>query len=124
MSKSKPLRRIDIVEMQVSNLSTKVDMFINEMREQNRQRAAEIAALDIKITKMQEQTDAKFEKMQAQTDAKFEKMQAQTDAKFSKIEEKLDDMGKHVRNMAVTAVIGVVAIGAAVIGIAYSVITR
>lgn len=113
MSRLKPARRIDLIEMQVSNLSSKVDMFINEMREQNRQRAAEISALDVKIEKMQEQTDAKFAKMQEQSDAKF-----------AKIEEKLDDMGKHVRNMAVTAVIGVVAIGAAVIGIAYSVITR
>ena len=101
--------RVTALEVQVNNvtnkvdaLSTKVDMFIDEMREQNKQRAAEITELDKKIVKMQEQTDAKF----------------------SKIEEKLEDMGKHVRNMAVTAIVGVVAIGAAVIGIAYSVITR
>ena len=86
----------------ISVIETKVDMFIDEMREQNRMRAAEIRAMDERILKLQESTDAKFEKL----------------------EEKLDNMGKHVRNLAVTAMIGIGAMAVAVIGITYAVISK
>ena len=72
-------------------------------------RAAEIRAMDEKILKLQESTDAKFDKI---------------DAKFSKLEEKIDGMGKHVRNLAVTAMIGIGAMAVAVIGIAYAAVTK
>ena len=97
----------------ISVIETKVDMFIDEMREQNRMRAAEIRAMDEKILKLQESTDAKILKLQESTDAKFEKL-----------EEKLDNMGKHVRNLAVTAMIGIGAMAVAVIGITYAVISK
>lgn len=97
----------------ISVIETKVDMFIDEMREQNRMRAAEIRAMDEKFSKLQEQTDRKILKLQEQTDEKF-----------SKIQEKLDSMGKSVTTLAVTAMIGIGAMAAAVVGIAYSVISK
>ena len=102
-------------------------MFIDEMREQNKMRAAEIRAMDEKILKLQESTDAKILKIQESTDAKFDKIDAKfdkIDAKISKLEEKIDGMGKHVRNLAVTAMIGIGAMAAAVIGITYAAVTK
>ena len=99
----------DNISERISVIETKVDMFIDEMREQNKMRAAEIRAMDEKILKLQESTDAKFDKI---------------DAKFSKLEEKIDGMGKHVRNLAVTAMIGIGAMAVAVIGIAYAAVTK
>ena len=99
----------DNISERISVIETKVDMFIDEMREQNKMRAAEIRAMDEKILKLQESTDAKFDKI---------------DAKFSKLEEKIDGMGKHVRNLAVTAMIGIGAMAAAVIGITYAAVTK
>ena len=96
-------------ERRISVIETKVDMFIDEMRAQNKMRAEEIRALDAKILKLQESTDAKFDKI---------------DAKFGKLEEKIDNMGTHVRNLAVTAMLGIGAMAAAIIGIAYSVMTK
>ena len=93
----------------ISVIETKVDMFIDEMREQNRMRAAEIRALDEKILKLQERTDEKFDKIES---------------KIGKLEEKLDSLGMHVRNLAVTAMIGIGAMAVAVIGIAYSVMNK
>ena len=86
----------------ISVIETKVDMFIDEIREQNRMRAAEIRAMDEKILKLQESTDAKF----------------------GKLEEKIDSMDKHVRNLAVTVMIGIGAMVVAVIGITYAVISK
>lgn len=86
----------------ISVIETKVDMFIDEIREQNRMRAAEIRAMDEKILKLQESTDAKF----------------------GKLEEKIDSMDKHVRNLAVTAMIGISAMAVAVIVITYAVISK
>ena len=106
----------DNISERISVIETKVDMFIDEMREQNKMRAAEIRAMDEKILKLQESTDAKFDKI----DAKFDKI----GAKFSKLEEKIDGMGKHVRNLAVTAMIGIGAMAVAVIGIAYAAVTK
>ncbi len=107
-------------ERRISIIETKVDMFIDEIREQNKMRAAEIRAMDEKLVKLQESTDEKILKLQESTDAKFDKI----DAKFSKLEEKLDGMGKHVRNLAVTAMIGIDAMVVAVVSIAYSVVTK
>ena len=103
-------------ERRISIIETKVDMFIDEMRAQNKMRADEIRALDAKILKLQESTDAKFDKI----DEKFDKI----DAKFGKLEEKIDSMGKHVRNLAVAAMVGIGAMAAAIFGIAYSVINK
>ena len=96
-------------ERRISVIETKVDMFIDEMREQNRMRAAEIRALDEKILKLQERTDEKFDKIES---------------KIGKLEEKIDSLGMHVRNLAVTAMIGIGAMAVAVIGIAYSVMNK
>ena len=96
-------------ERRISVIETKVDMFIDEMREQNKMRAAEIRALDEKILKLQERTDEKFDKIES---------------KIGKLEEKIDSLGMHVRNLAVTAMIGIGAMAVAVIGIAYSVMNK
>ena len=114
-------------ERRISVIETKVDMFIDEMRDfktemrdRDNQRAAEIRALDEKILKLQESTDEKILKLQERTDAKFDKIES----KIGKLEEKIDSLSTHVRNLAVTAMIGIGAMAVAVIGIAYSVMNK
>lgn len=118
-----------------------------EIRALDAKMAAMQEATDAKLAKMQEATDAKLEKMQEATDAKLTAMQAVTDAKIAetnekiatlqastdarieKIEKKMDKLadkiegiGNHVRNLATTAMIGIAAMGATVIGsIVYSI---
>lgn len=69
--------------------------FKNEMREQNKMRAAEIAALT-----------------------------ASTDAKIESIRTTIDGMGKHVRNLAITAMVGIIAAGAGIAAMVISALSK
>lgn len=76
------------LKTRVSVIETKIDMFIDEMRERDSQRAAEIREIRASIDVMNN---------------------------------KIDEMGRHVRNIAVTTIIGIAAIGAAVVGFVYAI---
>ena len=87
--------RITSLEQQVSNVLTKMDMFIAELRDfktetrqQNEMRAMEIAEL-------RKKDDA---------------MNARIDEKFSKIDEKFEKILTQIQNMAIATVVGVGAI--------------
>ncbi len=82
------------IDSRVSSLEAKFEMFIgemrdfkNEIREQNKMRAAEIAEI-----RQKQESDMK------------------------EIRASIDGMGKHVRNLAVAAIVGIGAIAIAVIG--------
>ena len=92
-------KKINAVEARVSNLETKFELFIQEMRDfktemrdRDNQRAAEI--------------------MELRQDMKT--MQANLDAK-------IDNMGKHVRNLSVATIIGVATIAVTVV---YSILSH
>lgn len=86
------------IENKVDVLATKVDMFIQEIRQQNQMRAAEIAEL-------RQQHNADMKAVNEKIDAKF------------------DNITKEIRGMAVTTILGVGAIVAAVMGFAWAVFT-
>ena len=83
----------------LSNLETKLDMFIQEMRDRDNHRAAEIMELRQK-----------------------------QDSDIKELRASIDSMGKHVRNLSVAAIVGVGASVIAVVvlagTIAYSVLSR
>ena len=82
-------------DARISNLETKFEMFMGEMRDRDNQRHAEIAEIRQSIKEIYQTTDAKI----------------------SKIESKIDALSKHIQNMAIAAVVGVGAIVAAVVSI-------
>ena len=71
-------RQIDVQNARIDSVLTKVDMLVSEMRDRDKQRAAEI--------------------MEIRQDMKT--MQASLDAK-------IDGIGFHVRNLSVATIIGV-----------------
>ena len=88
------------VESRVSNLETKFEMFMDEVRdfktevrEQNKMRADEIRDLNKKISETNERIDSKFDKLSSQ-----------------------------IQNIAVAAVIGVGAIVCAVVSVVVSIV--
>ena len=91
--------RIITVERRVDNLETKFELFMQEMR-------------DFK-TEMRQQNQMRAEEIrEIRQDMKT--MQANLDAK-------IDNMGKHVRNLSVATIIGVATIAITVV---YSIFTR
>ena len=100
--------RLTLLEQQVSNVATKLDMFIAESREA-RQRH------DEEIRELRQRQDA----AQAKHDADMKEMNARFDEKFDKMDAKIDSIGKHVRNITIAAMVG---IGAAVTGVAAMVV--
>lgn len=96
------------LDVRVSVIETKVDAFIQEMRDfktemrdRDNQRAAEIREL-----RQKQESDI-----------------SEIRASITNLNTKIDNVSDHVRNLAVTAMIGIGAMVVGVIGIAYSVIT-
>lgn len=87
--------RLRTVENKVASIETKIDMFIGEMRQQNEMRATEIRELDTK-----------------------------TDARIARIESKFDEMGRHVRNLTVAAMVGMGTMTIAGMAIAISILMK
>ena len=81
-------RQIDAQNARVDNVLTKVDMLISEMRDRDNQRAEEIREIRQDMKEMQKNLDAK-----------------------------IDSIGKHVRNLSLTAM---GAIGAMVVTVIIS----
>ena len=97
------------LENRVSNIETKIDMFIGEMRDRDNQRAAEIA-------KLSQKHDADIKEMRQNHEADMKEMCKKQEADMKEIRNSLDGMGKHVRNIAIAAIVGIGAISASVIG--------
>lgn len=104
--------RVSNLETKVSVIETKVDTFIQEMRDfktemrdRDNQRAAEIAAL-------RKTHEADMKEIRTKQEADMKEIRASIDS----VNNKIDGMGKHVRNLAVAAIVGIGAIVVAVIG--------
>ena len=70
--------RVTMLEQQVSNVMTKLDMFIAESREARKRQDADIREIRQEMKDMQKNMDTK-----------------------------IDGMGKHVRNLTVAAMVGI-----------------
>ena len=87
--------RVTSLERQVSNTMTKVDMLVEEMRDRDNQRAADIREIRQDMKDMQKSFYSKMDNMDS----------------------KMDNMGKYVRNMSWTSM---AAIGAMVVTVIIS----
>ncbi len=96
---TKQEKRINDVEKRVDSLESVFKSFMQEMRDRDNQRAAEIREL-------RQRQDA---------------AQAKHDADMREIRISIDGMGKHVRNLSVATIIGV---GTIAITVIYSILTR
>lgn len=95
--------RVTTLEQQVSNVMTKLDMFIAESREARQRQDADIREIR-----------ARQEIAQAKHDADMKEMQRNFYAKMDKMDAKIDGMGQHVRNMSIVTIIGIAAMVVAV----------
>jgi len=99
-------KTLNQVEARVSNLETKFEMFIQEMR-------------DFKTEMRDRDSQRAKEIMEIRQDMKT--MQAQLDTK-------IDGIGKHVQNLTVAAMVGigtaVIGIGAIAVTVMYSIFSR
>ena len=93
--------RVNRLETKVSIIETKVDMFIDEMRDRDNRRAAEISEIRQKQEADMKEIRSTFEKM---------------NEKIDKMNDKIDGMNKHVSNLTITAMVGIGAMAAAVVG--------
>lgn len=113
-------RHSAIQDARISNLETKFEIFMqsmqdfkNEMRGRDKQRAEEIAELRKDIKELNKATDAKITALTAATDAKIESIRTT-----------IDGMGKHVRNLAITAMVGIIAAGAGIAAMVISSLSK
>ncbi len=115
------------LENRVSNIETKLDMFIEEMRDlkkeirqQNEMRAAEIREMskkhDADMKEMRQNHEADMKEMRQNHEADMKEMRQKQEADMKEIRNSLDGMGKHVRNISIAAIVGIGAISASVIG--------
>ena len=118
--------RLTALEQQVSNVMTKLDMFITESREARQRQDADIRELRQKQEAAQIKHDADIQKIherqeaaQAKHDADMREMQKNIYAKMDNMDAKIEGIGNHVRNITIAAMVG---IGAAVTGVAAMVV--
>lgn len=102
--------RVTTLEQQVSNVMTKLDMFIAESREARKRQDAEIREL----RQRQDAAQAKHDEDIRGIRQDMREMQARIDAKFDSMDSKIDGMGKNVRNMSIVTIIGIAAMVVAV----------
>ena len=95
--------KVTTLEQQVSNVITKLDMFIAESREARQRQDADIREL-------RQRQDA----AQARHDADMKEMQKNIYAKMDNMDAKIGGMGQHVRNMSIAAIVGIAALVVAV----------
>ncbi|MBR3498765.1 MAG: hypothetical protein IKO05_07235 [Selenomonadaceae bacterium] len=130
-------RQIDAQNARIDNVLTKIDGLIDsfqdfkqEMRDRDNQRAKEIMEMcqkhDADMKEMRANHDADMKEMRANRDADMKEMRANHDADMKNTDSKLDEMGRHVRNMAIASMAAVggmaITVGALVVTVIYSII--
>ena len=100
--------RVTSLERQVSNVATKLDMFIEESRTAREKFEAEMRAA-------REKHDADMREMRQD----MKEMQTRFYAKMDNMDAKIDGIGNHVRNITIATMVGICA---AVTGVAAMVV--
>ena len=106
-------RHSAIQDARISNLDTKFEMFMQSMKDSNDKRDAEMRDRD-------NQRHAEI----AELRNSIKEIYQATDAKIGKIESKIDSMGNHIRNLAITAMVGIIAAGAGIAAMVISALTK
>lgn len=120
-------RHSAIQDARISNLETKFEMFMQavdrslaEIRERDRIRAEEMQ--DFK-NEMREQNKMRSKEI-AEIRNDIKEINKSTDAKIEAIRTTIDGMGKHVRNLAITAMVGIIAAGAGIAAMVISALIK
>lgn len=108
--------RVSNLESRVTGIETKVDMFIQEMRDRDNRRDAEIAEIRQKQEADMKEIRSTFDKI----NDKFDKI----NDKFDRMNDKMDGMDKHFRNLTVAAMVGIGAMSMTVVGFFISLVFR
>ena len=106
-------RHSALQDARISNLETKFEMFMQSVKESNDRRDAEFRDRD-------NQRHAEI----AELRNSIKEIYQATDAKVSKIESKIDSMGNHIRNLAIAAMVGIIAAGAGIAAMVISALTK
>ena len=106
--------RVTTLEQQVSNVMTKLDMFIEESRAARQRQDAEMREARQKHDADMKEIRERQEAAQAKHDADMKEMQKNIYAKMDNMDSKIESMGQHVRNMSIFAIIGIAAMVVAV----------
>ncbi|MBQ7454157.1 MAG: hypothetical protein IJS69_03795 [Selenomonadaceae bacterium] len=83
--------RLSILEQQVSAVTAKVDTFIQEMRDRDNQRAAELIEIRQRQDAAQAKHEADIKAAQEKHDADIKAMDKKFDAKFDALTKQLHD---------------------------------
>ena len=113
-------RHSALQDARISNLETKFEMFMQSMKETTDNLKSEMQ--DFK-NEMRQQNEMRAAEIKETRDSIKEIYQA-TDAKVSKIESKIDSMGNHIRNLAIAAMVGIIAAGAGIAAMVISALTK
>ena len=113
-------RHSAVQDARINNLDTKFEMFMQEMRERDKIRAEEMQ--DFK-TEMRGRDKQRAEEI-AELRSEIKEINKSTDAKIESIRASIDGMGKHVRNLTITAMIGIIAAGAGIAAMVISALTK
>lgn len=116
-------------ESRLTRLETKVDMFIDEMRDfkteirdRDNQRVAEIAELrqkhDADMKAMAEKHDSDMKAMAEKHDADVRTINQKIDTSIAALRQTVDSTNKHMQALIIAAVVGVIAV---VIGVLISI---
>ena len=106
--------RVMTLEQQVSNVMTKLDMFIEESRAARERHDAEIRELRQRQDAAQAKHDADIREMREKHDADMKEMQKNIYAKMDNMDAKIERMGESNRNMFIVTMIGIAAMVVAV----------
>ena len=103
--------KVTTLEQQVSNVITKLDMFIAESREARVRQDADIRELRARQDVAQAKHDADMKEMRQD----MKDMQTRFYTKMDNMDSKVEDIGNHVRNMSIVTMIGIAAMVVAVL---------
>ena len=101
------------LENRVNHLETKFEVFVQEMRDFKDEMK------DFK-TEMRQQNEMRAAEI-ARTDAKIEQLRVQHNADMKEITKEMKEISKEIRGMAITTILGVGAIVAAVMGFSWAI---
>ena len=103
------------LEKQVSNISTKVDAFVQEVRDFKTEMRNEMRDFKQEMRQQNEMRQAEIIELRKKQDAAQAKHDAEMKELNERIDSKFDKLSSQIQNMAIAAVVGVGAIVWAVV---------
>ncbi len=109
--------RCTSLELAVEKVSQKVDLFVEESRAARERQDAE-------MREFRQKHDAEMREFRQKHDADMREFREKHSADMRDIRQNIDSMGKHVRNLTMTAMGGIVAAGVGIAAIVVAVLLK